>query len=111
MPANGGPVVWARRAWGDRVAFVSSLLLVFNQVTDICLYPTLVASYFQQLFPGITDAWAYGIKLIALAITVAMNVVGMEALSTSAALLTVRRRARARGGGGGGGTGGALKNS
>jgi amino acid transporter len=88
MPANGGPVVWARRAWGDRVAFVSSLLLVFNQVTDLCLYPTLVASYFQQLFPGVTDAWAYGIKLVALAVTVAMNVVGMEALSTSAALLT-----------------------
>jgi amino acid transporter len=89
IPANGGPIVWVRRAWGDQVAFVNGLLLVFNQVTDICLYPTLVASYVQMLFPDqVSDGAAYGIKLAALAVTVALNVVGVEALSASAAILT-----------------------
>lgn len=88
IPANGGPVVWTRRAFGDKVAFVNGILLVFNQVIDICLYPTLVATYCQELFPEISDAGAYGIKMGALAITVALNIIGVEALSASAALLT-----------------------
>jgi amino acid transporter len=89
IPANGGPVVWVRRAFGPRASFVNGMLLVLNQVTDICLYPTLVAAYFQELFPSaVTDAGAYGIKLGALMITVGLNVIGIEALSASAALLT-----------------------
>lgn len=61
---------------------------MFNQVIDICLYPTLVATYCQELFPEISDAGAYGIKMAALTITVALNIVGVEALSASAAVLT-----------------------
>ena len=90
IPANGGPVIWTRRAFGDHTSFVVSLLLIFNQLTDICLYPTLVAAYFPQLFPDqMTCWWQYGIKLIAMVITVVLNIVGIDALSASAALLTV----------------------
>lgn len=88
IPANGGPVVWVRRGLGKQWAFVNAILLVLQQATDIVLYPTLLASYIQQLFPAMTNLEIYGVKMLSLVITTALNVVGVEALSASAAVLT-----------------------
>jgi amino acid transporter len=90
IPANGGPVVWTRRAWGTKTSFVVSMLLVSNQIVDLGLYPALVAAYFQQLFPNAITPWvAYAIKIASLVLTVGLNVLGVDALSAAAAVLTV----------------------
>jgi amino acid transporter len=91
IPANGGPVIWVERVLGRRWGFVNALLIVFNQITDINLYPTLLASYFQTLLPGLWGSDArvgYAIKVAVVVIAAALNIVGVEALSTSAAILT-----------------------
>jgi hypothetical protein len=88
LPENGGPVVWVRRALGARWAFVNGALLVFQQLTDICLYPTLLAAYCAQLWPQLTPTPIYGIKLAAIGAAFALNVVGVDALTTSSGLLS-----------------------
>lgn len=87
LPSNGGPIVWVRRALGERVSHVNCLLVVFNQLTDTVLYPTLFASYVSQLLP--VGPWGlYALKLTALLAAAGLNVVGIEALSVSAFFLT-----------------------
>ena len=88
LPENGGPVVWVRRALGAQWAFVNGVLLVFQQLTDICLYPTLLAAYCAQLWPQLTPTPIYGIKLAAIGAALALNVVGVDALTTSSGLLS-----------------------
>ena len=89
IPSNGGPVVWVLRALGPRWGFVNGLLLVFQQCTDVCLYPTLLAAYCGQLWPLLPDAALYAIKLASLLAALALNVVGVDALSASSALFSL----------------------
>lgn len=88
LPSNGGPIVWVNRALGRRWSHVNCLLVVFNQLTDTVLYPTLFASYVATLLPGVGPWGVYALKLGALLFAAALNVVGIEALSVSAYLLT-----------------------
>ena len=88
IPVNGGPVVWVTRALGARWGFVNCWLVVFQQLTDILLYPTLIAAYLSQLAPALTFAQLYGVKVAVVALAAALNVAGVESLSSSALLLT-----------------------
>ena len=87
IPVNGGPVVWVARAFGPRWGTVNACMVIFQQLCDIVLYPTLIGSYMAQLVP--MGPWAlYLFKLAVLLLAAALNLVGMETLSVSAALLT-----------------------
>lgn len=88
IPVNGGPVVWVERALGPRWGFVNCWVVVFQQVTDIVLYPTLVANYASQLFPALTGIYPYLIKVGVLLVAATLNTVGVENISMSASLLT-----------------------
>ena len=89
IPSNGGPVVWVRRALGARWGFVNGLLLVFQQCTDVCLYPTLLAAYCGQLWPQLPPFALYLVKLASVLAALALNVVGVDALSASSTLFSV----------------------
>lgn len=90
IPANGGPVVWARRAFGDEASFVVTWLLLLNQWADIPLYSQLFTDYVTRLLPAeyARGALPVCIKLAVIAATMALNILGVEALEVSAALLT-----------------------
>ena len=88
IPVNGGPVVWVANALGARWGFVNAWLVVFQQMSDIVLYPTLIGSYVSQLVPSLTFFQIYLVKLGALLLSSALNAIGVESLSSSAALLT-----------------------
>jgi amino acid transporter len=87
LPSNGGPVHWVTRAFGRRWGFINGLLLVFQQATDICMYPTLIASYVSGIVP-MSKLSLYAVKAAALLLAVIFNVIGVDALSASAAVLT-----------------------
>lgn len=77
-------------AFGDEVGFVVTWLLILNQVADIPLYAQLFTDYLARLLPA---SYAVGwlpimIKLGVIVLTCALNIVGVEALEVSAALLT-----------------------
>ena len=109
LPSNGGPVHWVARALGRRWGFINGCLLVLQQATDICMYPTLLASYVGNLVPALGPWELYGVKVIfprptrcssrksnflpqpqvfSICFAVVLNIVGIDALSASAALLT-----------------------
>jgi len=87
IPVNGGPVVWVARAFGPRWGSVNACMVVFQQICDIVLYPTLIGNYVAQLVPMGAGA-LYALKLAVVLFAAGLNLVGMETLSVSAALLT-----------------------
>ena len=56
------------RALGARWGFVNCWLVVFQQVCDIVLYPTLIASYLSQLAPALSFAQLYAVKVAVVAL-------------------------------------------
>ncbi len=88
LPSNGGPVHWVTRALGRRWGFINGYLLVIQQATDICMYPTLIASYVSSIYPAIGHTSLYAVKAAAVLLSVILNIVGVDALSASAAVLT-----------------------
>jgi amino acid transporter len=87
LPVNGGPVVWVARAFGPRWGAVNACMVVFQQLCDIVLYPTLIGNYMAQLVP-MDPVALYAFKLAVLCLAASLNLVGVEALSVSAAALT-----------------------
>lgn len=86
-PENGGQTVWVTRVLGVRYGFATGWLLMLNQVFDIALYPTLAVSYLQR-FLGVSTWVQYAVKLGLLLIVTVLNIVGVDAISASATLLT-----------------------
>lgn len=81
--------MWTRRAFGAKTAWITTLLLVFNQITDIVLYPTLFSDYVQQLFKdSVSDFAAYLIKLGVLAVCVILNIIGVDALASVQSIMS-----------------------
>lgn len=87
IPVNGGPVVWVARAFGPRWGAVNACMVVFQQLCDIVLYPTLIGNYVAQLVP-MTRAGLYLFKLAVVLLAAGLTLVGIETLTVSAALLT-----------------------
>ena len=88
IPRNGGPVVWVERALGPRWGFLNCWIIVFQQVTDIVLYPTLIANYASQLLPSMGAIELYLLKVSVLMLSAILNILGVEGISTSASVLT-----------------------
>lgn len=48
LPENGGSVIWVQAAFGSFAGFVSGLNGLLANVSDLALYPYLVAAYVEN---------------------------------------------------------------
>eukprot|EP00753_Platysulcus_tardus_P012856 PLAT3557.1.p1 GENE.PLAT3557.1~~PLAT3557.1.p1 ORF type:complete len:488 (-),score=172.35 PLAT3557.1:24-1487(-) len=88
LPQMGGYVVWVRTALGDRAAFVNAWWNVVTNLLDASLYPVMFADYIGQMF-GLSKfvSWLLGAGM--LLVVAALNMLNVELVGRSAAVLTV----------------------
>ena len=58
FPENSGYVVWVEEAFGPFAGFLEGLFSWLSGVTDNTIYPVMLVSYLQQMFPQIENWWA-----------------------------------------------------
>lgn len=57
FPENSGYVVWVEAAFGPFAGFMEGLLSWVSGVTDNTIYPVMLISYLQTIFPGLQGWW------------------------------------------------------
>jgi hypothetical protein len=87
-PSNAGYVAWVLTGLGPIAGFVNSANMMVSAVCNLPLYPVLFASYVQQLFPSASTGVLWAVKAAGVAMAVGLNVVGIEAVAGSTAVMT-----------------------
>jgi amino acid transporter len=89
FPACGGSIEWAL-SLGKPLAIVNAWVRCLGSVCDNCLYPILVLDYLCVIIPGLdTWYWRLIVTFLCDAFVVACNVVGLEAVGWSGAVLSI----------------------
>jgi len=89
FPSNAGYVGWVVRGLGPTAGFVNAWAMIVAQSLNIPLYPVLIAAYMQQLNPALGEGALWGIKLASLAVAVALNVVGVQAVERASLVMVL----------------------
>lgn len=89
FPSSGGSLGWVSEGLGPTAGFVAAANVLTQAATNLPLYPVLFASYVAQLAPG-APPWALAAaKLGTLAAAVLLNVIGLDAVSAAAGVLSL----------------------
>lgn len=88
IPSPGGQVDWVHFSLGRVAGIANSWLMAFWELVDLPAAPLVLASYCANRFPGLSPGALYGIKVSVVAIAVVLNVLGVDALATSGAVLS-----------------------
>ena len=89
FPSNGGYMTWCLHGLGPTAAYVNAGNMIFSAACNLPLYPVMFASYVDSSFPGMSDGALWGVKLLALLFTLALNVAGIEAVELAALVLSI----------------------
>lgn len=80
--------MWVQEALGPFWGFLSAFNALVANLCDLPAYPVLYTYYLKQYF-HLSDAVDWSLKLVTLAIVVALNVRGMEAVTLVSLIFTV----------------------
>lgn len=89
FPSNGGYVTWVVKGLGPTLGFVNAANSLVSALCNLPLYPSLFSSYLQQLFPDMTSGALFAVRLASLILTLGLNAVGIEAVTTTNTIFTV----------------------
>ena len=96
VPENGGPMVWARAAfgagtlWGDGMAFLVGWCSFLFTSVDAALYPAMFVSYFVNGSGlSLSPAQVLGIKIVFCCVLVLHNCAGVGAVGESSKAMIV----------------------
>ena len=89
LPAEGGYVVWVRRAFGPFWGFQVGWWSWINSFVDVAVYPALFADYAKYWFPDMSSATRWTIALVFIWGLTALNVAGVRITGRSAVVLGV----------------------
>ncbi len=80
---------WVNHTLGRYWSFVLSYNAIFCSWLDNPLYIVLFIQYVQQMFPSVSSGTIYVLQYVALLATVALNIIGLEAVSALSVIFTV----------------------
>jgi len=96
VPENGGPMVWARAAfgagtlWGDGVAFLVGWCSFLFTAVDAALYPSMFVSYFVSGTDLLlSPAQVMGIKIVFCCALILHNCAGVDAVGEGSKAMIV----------------------
>lgn len=88
MPTtNAGSVDWVLLALGSPTGIANAFSLIFSQLFDLPLYPTLVVAALSNL-ADLSPLVSAAVKLGLVIITATLNIIGIDAVVSSATVLT-----------------------
>jgi amino acid transporter len=88
-PANGGPIIWLREAYGDLGAWLLGLNSMVSSLLDTALYPLLFADSLALAAGGLSPLQARLAAWALTAVAVGLNVRGLALVSRASAVLSV----------------------
>eukprot|EP00038_Savillea_parva_P013341 m.8011 g.8011 ORF g.8011 m.8011 type:complete len:517 (+) comp2495_c0_seq1:264-1814(+) len=91
IPADGANVLWVDRALGPHIGFVNGVVRLVAGMVDLALYPIIAVEYLGSVLPesiSQDDLNSYLFGLLLVLICWILNVLGVEAVGTSAIVLT-----------------------
>jgi amino acid transporter len=84
LPCEGGYYAWVRRGMGNFWGFQEAWLSLVASIFDMAIYPTLFVAYLDGLFPWFAERHrALLVGLIVIAISAALNILGVRAIGIS----------------------------
>ena len=84
IPHEGGYYAWVRRGMGNFWGFQEAWLSLVASIFDMAIYPTLFVAYFSRLFPWfIAGHRSLVVGLIVIALSAALNILGVRAIGLS----------------------------
>lgn len=89
FPSNGGYLTWVIEGLGPVLGFVNAANSVIAAVFNMVLYPVVLASYIQTLFPSLSDSVLWLVKITVVVGTAALNATGIEAVGVLSIAFTL----------------------
>lgn len=78
LPEEGGYYAWVRRAFGEFWAFQNGWWTWMYSLVDMAIYPVLFNQYLAFFFPGMGTAVRWGVSLMMIWTTAAVNLRGVQ---------------------------------
>ncbi|MGH9563243.1 MAG: amino acid permease, partial [Terracidiphilus sp.] len=90
LPHEGGYYAWVRRGMGNFWGFQEAWLSRVASIFDMAIYPTLFVAYLERLYPWIASGHrGIIVGLIIIAISAALNILGVRVIGISSLWLFV----------------------
>ncbi|MGI8510248.1 MAG: APC family permease, partial [Gemmatimonadaceae bacterium] len=89
LPEEGGYYAWVRRAFGEFWAFQNGWWTWMYSLVDMAIYPVLFNQYLAFFLPGLSTAMRWGVSLVMIWSTAAINLRGVQKVGAASVIAGV----------------------